>query len=179
VRIVHFPDDSIRPCDPTYAPPDSHTAFADGYPVLITSEDSLAGLNAALRDQAAAPIPMTRFRPSIVVGGFPMGAEDESDELVVEDRIRLDIVKRCDRCVVTTVDQASGERTGKEPLTTLLRIRRNDRTGGGWFGQNAVPLLQGAASASLQVGAACAFHQTPQPHESPYADRETTRPQVR
>lgn len=157
VRIVRFPDDRIRACDPRYAPDDSHTAFADGFPILITNDASLAELNAVLGEQAATPVPMTRFRPNIVIGGCPARAEDESNELIVEGRLRLRLVKRCDRCAVTTVDQATGQRTGKEPLATLLRIRRNERTGGGWFGQNAVPLVAPATAAVLTVGDACAF----------------------
>ncbi len=157
VRIVRFPDKGVRPCDPTYAPPGTHTAFADGFPVLITNEASLQELNSALIDRAEPPVPMTRFRPNIVVGGAPARAEDESDEITIAGRARLALVKRCDRCVVTTVDQATGEKAGKEPLATLTRIRRNERTGGAWFGQNAVPLLGPEARAELRVGDPCTF----------------------
>ena len=48
VRLVRFPDQTRRPCDPAYAPADSHTGFADGFPLLVTSEASLAELNEAL-----------------------------------------------------------------------------------------------------------------------------------
>ena len=47
----------------------------------------------------------------------------------------LALVKPCDRCVVTTVDQQDGRKTGNEPLATLKRIRRNPATGGAWFGK--------------------------------------------
>ena len=73
----------------------------------------------------------------------------------IGEALTLTLVKRCDRCVVTTIDQGSGVRTGKEPLATLKQIRRNPRTGGAWFGQNAVPGLAGKATAKLRVGDFC------------------------
>jgi uncharacterized protein YcbX len=57
--------------------------------------------------------------------------------------------------VVTTIDQATGTKTGKEPLATLARLRRNVRTGGVWFGQNAVPALAGPAPTLLRLGDVC------------------------
>jgi uncharacterized protein len=45
------------------------------------------------------------------------------------------VVKPCDRCVLTTTDQATGER-GLEPLRTLATYRRRD--GKVYFGQNVV-----------------------------------------
>jgi uncharacterized protein YcbX len=155
VRLVRFPPDGHRPCDPAYAPPGSHTAFADGFPLLVTSEGSLEELNAAL----AEPVPMGRFRPNLVLAGVPARAEDGHRRLVVlgeDGGAELLLVKRCDRCVVTTVDQATGRKTGKEPLATLARLRRNVATGGAWFGQNAVPrLAAGRTDVRLRVGDAC------------------------
>jgi uncharacterized protein YcbX len=40
--------------------------------------------------------------------------------------------------VVTTIDQASGERDGEEPLRTLRSYRHDERAGGFTFGQNVV-----------------------------------------
>ncbi|MEK0086139.1 MOSC domain-containing protein [Benzoatithermus flavus] len=159
VRLVRFPESGFRPCDPTYAPPGSHTAFADGFPLLVTSEGSLAELNVALSQAGAAPVPMDRFRPNLVLAGVPARAEDESAAIRLEGGTRLGLVKRCDRCVVTTIDQSRGERTGKEPLATLARIRRNVPTGGAWFGQNAVPLLADGGVARLRVGQGCTLVQ--------------------
>lgn len=154
-RLVRFPESVVRPCDPAYAPPGSHTGFADGFPLLVTSEGSLAELNAALSAVGAAPVPMGRFRPNLVLAGVPARAEDEHGAILLDGGARLLLVKRCDRCVVTTVDQEGGEKTGKEPLATLARIRRNVPTGGAWFGQNAVPLLPGGEGVRLRVGDAC------------------------
>jgi uncharacterized protein YcbX len=160
VRLVRFPDGARRPCDPTYAPPGSHTAFADGFPLLVTSEGSLDELNGALAAVGAAPVPMERFRPNLVLEGVPARAEDGNGAVLLEGGVRLTLVKRCDRCVVTTIDQRSGEKTGKEPLATLARIRRNVPTGGAWFGQNAVPLLPGDEPVRLRMGDRCTLVRT-------------------
>lgn len=151
VRLVRFPEPETRACSPEFAPPGSHTAFADGFPLLVTSEASLAELNAAL----AVPVPMARFRPNLVIAGAPPRAEDRAAALELGGAGRLLLVKPCDRCVVTTVDQATGRRAGKEPLATLARLRRNPRTGGAWFGQNAVPELSAGTAPRLRAGAAC------------------------
>lgn len=100
---------------------------------------------------------MTRFRPNIVIEGAGPGAEDRHGSLAIDAGPRLLLVKRCDRCVVTTVDQYTGQKTGKEPLRTLARLRRNLRTGGAWFGQNAVPVLQRGETVNLEVGMSCRF----------------------
>lgn len=155
VRLVGFDETQRRPCDPAYAPPDAHTAFADGFPLLVTSEGSLRALNEALLERGEVLVPMARFRPNLVLADVPAGAEDDCRSLDLGQGVRLDLVKPCDRCVITTIDQASGERRGPEPLATLRRLRRNPRTGGAWFGQNAVPRLDGAGVARLRVGDPC------------------------
>lgn len=154
VRLVRFPDRAVRPCDPAYAASGSHTGFADGFPLLVTSEASLRGLNEALLEAGADPVPMDRFRPNLVLSGLPAGAEDACDELRLEGGITLRLVKPCDRCVVTTVDQETGVVVGREPLETLRRVRRNPRTGGAWFGQNAVPDTL-PPTPRLRLGGAC------------------------
>ena len=46
VRLVRVADDFHRTLDPRYTPrPSDTTAFADGYPILVISEESLADLN--------------------------------------------------------------------------------------------------------------------------------------
>ena len=156
-RLVRFPEAAVRACDPTFAPEGAHTGFADAFPLLVTTEASLVELNEALMERGEEPVPMARFRPNIVVAGVPARAEDRHAWIEIAGRVRLALVKPCDRCVVTTTDQTTGERLGEEPLRTLGRIRRNPATGGVWFGQNAVPLLPDEASAVLRVGTACRF----------------------
>ena len=58
-------------------------------------------------------------------------------------------VKPCSRCVVTTVDPATGAR-GPEPLRTLAVYRSRD--GKVWFGMNVIP----DGTGELRVGDAVA-----------------------
>jgi uncharacterized protein YcbX len=132
-RLVHMHDTSARPINPAHGRPGETTSLADAYPVLLTSLASLADLNARL----AHPIPIDRFRGNIVVDGAPPWAED------TWRRIRIGgatfrVAKPCDRCIVTTIDQATGERPDRaEPLRTLGTFRHDAR--GLMFGQNLIP----------------------------------------
>ncbi|MGW3893342.1 MOSC domain-containing protein [Micromonospora chokoriensis] len=97
--------------------------FADAYPLLLANTASLDALNDWLTEAAQEPVPMTRFRPNLVVDGAPAWAEDDwvGRSLRIGD-LRFRAGGPCDRCVVTTTDQETGVRT-KEPLRTLGRHR--------------------------------------------------------
>tara|TARA_R110001592_G_scaffold171325_1_gene409604 strand:- start:4684 stop:5514 length:831 start_codon:yes stop_codon:yes gene_type:complete len=137
VRIVYMPASSFRQIDRQYYSEDKRVSFADGYPFLLTSEASLKDLNARL-DQA---VPMSRFRPNIVVsGGMSAYAEDNWKRLVIGD-ISFEMVKPCSRCVMTTIDSNGLKSVDKEPLKTLSQYRKNDF--GICFGQNLVHLSKG------------------------------------
>jgi uncharacterized protein YcbX len=110
-------------------------AFADGYPILLISAESLDDLNARLDE----PLPMNRFRPSLVVKGLGPFGEDRVRTLRVGSTV-LEIVKPCARCVLTTVDQQTAAK-GAEPLRTLASYRNIDAAI--HFGQNAVPRTLG------------------------------------
>jgi uncharacterized protein YcbX len=116
--LVHMADQVVRPADPAFAPPGSRVSFADGFPFLLISEESLADLNGRL----AEPLPMNRFRPNLVVAGGRPYAEDGWGRIEIGG-IGLRVVKPCGRCVVTTTDQSTGER-GREPLRTLATYRK-------------------------------------------------------
>ena len=130
VRLVYFPDDTLRPVDPSYAAAGDRTAFSDGFPLLLISEASLADLNARL----VQPLPMRRFRPNLVVGGTAPYAEDHWRRIRIGETT-LRVVKPCSRCVITTIDPETAER-GKEPLATLVQYRRRDNKV--FFGQNLI-----------------------------------------
>jgi uncharacterized protein YcbX len=142
VRLVWMPDDVVRPTDPTYAE-GYRVSFADGFGFLLISEASLDDLNRRL----ATPLPMNRFRPNLVVRGTEPFAEDGWRTLRVGD-LELDVVKACDRCLVTTTDQETGER-GKEPLRTLATFRQQD--GKVLFGQNLVHRGTGRLATGMAV----------------------------
>ena len=82
VRLVHIADGFKRKVNPEYAVnEDDHTGFADGYPILIASAESLADLNSRLE----TPVPMNRFRPNVVVKGCTPFAEDTWNQIAIGD----------------------------------------------------------------------------------------------
>jgi uncharacterized protein len=110
--------------------PGDIVSFADGYPLLLISEASLHDLNSRL----AAPLEMRRFRPNLVISDCEPYAEDEFASVRIGE-LSFRGVKRCERCVVTTIDPDTGERD-REPLRTLARYRLRD--GKVWFGMNLI-----------------------------------------
>ncbi|MCE0745247.1 MOSC domain-containing protein [Acetobacter sicerae] len=120
-------------------------SFSDGFPLLITTLASLDDLN----NRLAAPVPMDRFRPNLVVSGAEAWEEDSWARIRIGDT-ELSLVKPCSRCVMTTVDQDTGiipDR--KEPLATLARFRKQE--GGVMFGQNALVEQSGRVTAGDEV----------------------------
>ncbi|MBZ5741337.1 MOSC domain-containing protein [Nocardioides mangrovi] len=137
-RLVHLDDPTRRPTSPAFSEPGDLVSFADGYPVLLTTEESLAALNdvvLASADTGRDPLPMTRFRPNVVVSGVEPWAEDDWRRIRIGDAV-FRAVKGCARCVLTTIDPDSAVRE-KEPIRSLAKIRRWD--GATWFGINLVP----------------------------------------
>ncbi len=96
-----------------------NSSLQDATPFHLTSEESLADLNARM----AAPIPMNRFRPNLVVRGAAPYAEDEWRRIAICDTT-LRWIKPCTRCVATTTDQETGECNSRDPLRTLAQYRR-------------------------------------------------------
>jgi len=145
VRLVHIAQGVQRKLNPQYAVnADDHTGFADGYPILIISEESLQDLNSRL---AAGPVPMNRFRPNVVVKGCEPFAEDTWNKIKIGD-VKLAVVKPCTRCVVTTIDKETLEQK-KEPLKTLAKYRKHKL--GTIFGQNVIPLNGGRLQLGMSV----------------------------
>ncbi len=134
-RLVYLDDPTRRPVDPQYGRHGDVVSFADGYPLLLTSTGSLGALGGWLTAARQAPVPMTRFRPSVVVAGAPPWAEDRWRRIRI-GAVPFRVAKPCGRCVVTTTDQITGER-GKQPLKMLGQRRRfgNELV----FGQNLIP----------------------------------------
>ncbi|MDG4759765.1 MOSC N-terminal beta barrel domain-containing protein [Micromonospora sp. WMMD710] len=124
-------------------------SFADAYPLLLTNAASLDALNGWLAEAGEEPVPMTRFRPNLVVDGAPAWAEDgwAGRSLRVGD-LRMRAAGPCDRCVVTTTDQETGVRA-REPLRTLGRYRNIRQSL--LFGLNVVPIDSGPVTVGDQV----------------------------
>jgi uncharacterized protein YcbX len=145
-RLVRFDKRHKRASDAKWTGDiEALNQFSDGYPWLLISQGSLDELNRRM----ASPLPMNRFRPNIVVDGLPAFGEDSVDEFVA-GAVRLKVVKPCDRCVVTTTDQITGERSSDEPLKALKEFRFDKNLRGVLFGQNMI--LTGGVGNELKVG---------------------------
>ncbi|WP_169925850.1 MOSC domain-containing protein [Serinibacter salmoneus] len=140
VRLVHCHEPRDRVLDPEYTRPGDHTGYADGFPVLITTQASLAQVNAWIEAETpGCAVPMRRFRPNIVLDGDAPFAEERWRTLRIGE-VEVDLVKPCGRCVLTTIDPATLA-VGKQPLRALARHHRTgSRTN---FGMNAVPRVPG------------------------------------
>lgn len=136
-RLVRMNQNSNRLVNPVYAVRkfQDKVSFADGYPFMLIGENSLEDLNSRLEK----PLLMNRFRPNFVVKDSEAFAEDNWKQIKVGN-IAFHIVKPCERCVMTTIDQAKGVSDGKEPLKTLstYRLVKKDGESKILFGQNLI-----------------------------------------
>ena len=149
-RLVRLGQKFHRPVLKKAAQPGDTFTFADGAPLLITSEASLATLNDRILENAGEPVPMDRFRPNLVITGCPPFAEDEWPRLRINGAL-LRNAGKSDRCIMTTTDQRTGAR-GKEPLRTLATFRRDPtlHPTAVWFGAN---FINESKHGTLHVGA--------------------------
>jgi uncharacterized protein YcbX len=147
-RLVRFDPEHRRACDAKWTQGhDAQTAFADAYPVLVSSTGSLAAVNARLASAGQPPVTDARFRPNLVIEGLdgPLDAhgEDFLDEITFdtdEGPVRLKLCKPCVRCPIPDVDPATGER-GHAVGDALAAYRADPRMGGRiTWGMNAFPL---------------------------------------
>lgn len=126
---------------------DHRVSFADDYPLLLTNEASLFDLVQRSTDQE---ISMARFRANLVVQGLPAWDENLWREVTIGE-VPFAVAGGCERCVVTSVDQTTGERhPANEPIRTLSLFRRNAR-GRPVFGVNLIPLSRGTITLNASV----------------------------
>jgi len=127
--FVYMPETTTRKVNPKYVD-NQIVSFADGYPFLIIGEKSLVDLNNRLKD----PLPMNRFRPNFVFSGENPFDEDNWKRFSIGS-VEFQSVKPCPRCVVTTIDQDTSNKS-VEPLHTLSQYR--EVNGKVLFGMNLV-----------------------------------------
>lgn len=144
VLLVHMDDAAVRYASEEWAGPKSPVSFADGYQILVTTTGSLADLNETLREKGQEQVGMDRFRTNILIDHDEPWAEDLWESIEIGG-IAFDLVKPCSRCIMTTQDQMTGERTGGNPIQALAvkRMSADRRVIGPLFGWNAVPRGEG------------------------------------
>ncbi|MDH4288765.1 MAG: MOSC N-terminal beta barrel domain-containing protein [Aquincola sp.] len=143
VRLARFDPEARRLCDAKWTGPiEALNAFADGFPLLVTSTASLAELNRRLAASGHAAVTMQRFRPNIVLDGVADAhGEDFFDTLAIDSpdgEVVLKLVKPCGRCTIPDVDPVTAVQ-GHAVTDTMAAYRAEPRIGGALaFGQNAV-----------------------------------------
>ena len=116
----------------------TNVSFADGYPLLVISEASLAELN----KRSSSHHTMAQFRTNLVVSGSEAFIEDSWKRIRIGE-VEFEIVKPCQRCILTTVNPHTAQyHPNKEPLRTLSTFRV-DESGNVYFGQNLVAKNEG------------------------------------
>ncbi|MBT2321360.1 MOSC N-terminal beta barrel domain-containing protein [Variovorax paradoxus] len=144
LRLVRFDPEyqrlsSLKWTDGVEAP----NQFADGYPLLVASEGSLAELNARLAAAGHDAVGIERFRPNLVLAGIEAHDEDRVDMLHIatgEGEALLRPVKPCSRCPIPDIDPATAE-SSPEVGDMLRTYRADPRVDGAiTFGMNAIVL---------------------------------------
>lgn len=129
VHLLYQSQTHPRPVDHRYAKDGTETvSFADGYPILLISEESLSLLNSKL----TKPVDMLRFRPNLVISGLKPHQEDELRLFKIGD-VELIGVKKCARCIMINLN-TEHQIFEKEPLQVLASYRREGHKV--HFGQN-------------------------------------------
>ncbi|WP_285962214.1 MOSC domain-containing protein [Pseudomonas tohonis] len=143
-RLVHVPEKRARDI-PGSLLPEEKVGFADGFPLLLIGQASLDDLSS----RVGRPLEMLRFRPNLVVEGGAPFAEDEWKRIRIGG-VEFSVAKGCTRCILTTIDPATGERSpDREPLTTLKTYR--EREGEIYFGQNLINRSNGTLEVGMDV----------------------------
>ena len=152
VTLVYMDQETERLKSSLWVAEPIPVSFADAYPVLVVNTGSLAALNAEIECAGGVAVSMSRFRPNVVIDCDDAWREDFWKVLRIGS-IELELVKPCDRCIVTTTDQLTSERHGLEPIASLVRLRQSGdpRINGVLFGWNAIPRVLGSISVGDDV----------------------------
>lgn len=130
-KLVYMQENVQRQIDLEFAPIGQNVSFADAYPILVISQASLDDLNSKLE----TPVNINRFRANIIVLGIKAFAEDDWQNLSINN-IEYKAVKKCSRCIMPSINQQTGKQDRVKMLTVLNRYRQIDKKIK--FGQNLI-----------------------------------------
>ena len=151
VRVVTILESTRRKVREQYCPDAARVGFfadlpegglTDGFPILVATEASLELLNQKLKQKGKESLPMSRFRPNIVISNTSKAFDEDNWKAIKigrgKDAVILHLVKGCPRCKQSCTDQLTGER-GEEPVETLSEFRALGKSEEDvYFAQNAV-----------------------------------------
>ena len=145
VRLVFMPESTQRRVSPQYAGAGHHTAFSDGFPLLLVTQPSLDHLN----QQLSVAVDWRRFRPNIVIGGTMAAHAEDGWKQLRLGVVEIALVKPCSRCVIPSIDPETAAKNGQ--ILTALRSYRVREDGKTYFGQNVI-ITKMPPRACLRVG---------------------------
>lgn len=148
LRLAMFSSQDERKVGTKYLPKQNATLqFADACPYLITFEESLEALSSKL----GMAIPMDRFRGNIILSGLGSWEEYKASKINHESGLEFTMVGPCQRCQMTSIDQANGSiATPGQPLQTLMNDFPAKTDGLPYFGMHAY--ISKGADATISVG---------------------------
>lgn len=139
-RLVRVPPEHQRVTDGLNP---GSAGYADSGAVHVLSTASLRGLTERIGGEA---VPMSRFRPNIVVDGWDEPHREDRALGLAIGGVRLGFSKLAVRCAMTLVDQDAGRRAGPEPLRSLAGYRRDPGGSGVVFGAKFAVLQPGVVA---------------------------------
>jgi uncharacterized protein YcbX len=144
VRLMFQSNESKREVESKYQIKGGEIlSTADGYPILLISEESLNDLNSKLKE----PVEMLRFRPNIVIKGVEAFGEDKMEKVGIGEAEIIG-VKNCGRCIMVN-NPLDGKIATKEPLKTLSEYRKEGNNV--LFGRNFLIAKQGEITTGIKL----------------------------
>eukprot|EP00095_Tigriopus_kingsejongensis_P011642 maker-scaffold564_size136232-snap-gene-0.32 protein:Tk11642 transcript:maker-scaffold564_size136232-snap-gene-0.32-mRNA-1 annotation:"mosc domain-containing protein mitochondrial-like" len=105
--------------------------YADGFPYLLLSEESVADLNAKMAERnVELEVEPLQFRPNIMVNGVAIPFAEDSWTYIKINEVVFRNAKLCSRCTFTTVCPKEGvKHPQREPFETMktFRMSQNPR----------------------------------------------------
>ncbi|CAG8865496.1 putative protein YcbX [Pseudomonas fluorescens] len=145
VRLVHCPEQRARYLPSGYGLNSDRAAFPDGFPLLLVGQASVDDLSV----RVGRPMEALRLRPNLVIEGSAAFAEDGWKRIRIGS-LEFRVLAPSVRCIFTTLDPLTGERSpDREPLTTLKNYRQKD--GDVLFGQNLAVDGSGVLEVGMEV----------------------------
>lgn len=145
LRLTRMIEPSVA--NDAYVPPAARTlsgatprvALTDGFPILIACEASLREVNRRLVAKGKETIPMSRFRPNVVIANTKTAFEEDTWKVISIGSTIFHLVKGCPRCKQSCTDQKTGQ-VHDEPLAILSEFRAvgNKNKDDVYFAQNAI-----------------------------------------
>ncbi|KAF7307260.1 Rotamase-domain-containing protein [Mycena indigotica] len=148
----------IRTCETTETHPDlaATAVFQDCFPVMVLSEESTTRIEQEVRNHIGKQgveerwrtdsLLIERFRPNIVFQGAGPFAEDGWKQIRFGDGPVINLVSKCNRCLLPNVDPVKGERDKAVPYKIIMKFRTGVDPVNKMkpcVGVNAVPLSEG------------------------------------